>query len=150
VIMSTVQERFIYVSHKDSLEAFPDNNPSDFTVQLPAELAHIRNGKLALLEIEFSDLDRRTVNNIDQGVIVLCDAIDSLTCISQAELPALRRISFLNAKVKKNIINFSYEFKNPYYIHVKTDCLKYIRIKLDNCKLPITCNVTLLLHLKWF
>lgn len=89
-----MQGCFIYVSHKDNFEAFPDNNPSDFTVQLPTALCHIRDGKLALLEIEFSNIDRRAVNNNNQGLIVLCDVVDSLTCISQAELPALRRISF--------------------------------------------------------
>ena len=103
---------FIYLSSTDSPEFYPQNEPYEFTVELPENLNLEGNWHCALLSFS---------QPVSDDVTIFCDILD-YSFIQNTYKPVLHQIS-------EQDIYFS-DFPNLHYMKVKDSSIKRIKISI--------------------
>ena len=113
--------KHLFLSSKDSLDNYPNNTTSDFTIELKDKLTLDGTWECALREIKFAEED------LNEDCYIFTDiCVDSY--VLNNHLPVLRQISN------------SEKFVNPYYFQVNRKEIFSLRlyIRNQNLQLPST------------
>ena len=109
-------EHYLYVSSSDSKTIYPNNNPSEFRVELPTCLMLRGDWEIALIEFKFSH------SKTNDSALLL----DGCECsyINDSFRPVLR---FLESGTMHRIYN------NPIYISITRDMFERLHLILLPC-----------------
>ena len=134
-----MDQHFLFLSSQDSLNYYPDNQQSDFSVYLP-QVLHLEGvWTVALKEISLFNLAR-------QELIIYCNICED-SVVNAAKLPILKRLSL--PQNRNNPITLTYP--DSFYIPVKTKQISTVRIYIQKQGNSIKLgkgSTTCVLHLK--
>ena len=132
---------FIYLTHTDDIESFPENEVSDFQVNIkpPVKIGFDEIWSLAVTEINF------TPNSLEP--ILLCCNICQDSYVGNKQFPVLRK--FYPSSLGNTHF---YRYAFPYYVKTRPDTVQRLRLYLiDDKGKPLSFTDTALnctLHLR--
>jgi len=106
------QEHYIYVTSKDSLDIYPTNNVSNFTVVLPKRLHLFGDWQCSLTAITLPKIDAKNKPDL---IHVTCSVVGAVSIYASGSRQVLRTI-YLNRN-KRNYQN-AWTFTIPFYLPV--------------------------------
>ena len=105
------KEIFLYVNSKDSLSFHPENNPSDFTVELPEIINFNSCWVICLTEIYIRD-------DLTYPINIFCDICEQ--SIQDGELKSILKVIYPDC----------IQFSNLHYIPIKVSSVSRIRFSI--------------------
>ena len=102
---------YVYVSSEDSLNFHPENNPSDFTVELPEIINFKCNWVIALTEIYIRD-------DVAIPLNIYCDICEQ--SIQKGELKPILKVIYPDC----------IQFSNLHYIPIKVSSISRLRFSI--------------------
>ena len=134
-------DTYLYLSSSDSSSIHTSNIWYDFTVELPQPINLKGIWECALVEFQITTSTRG-----DQAFCV-CTNICQESCVGEAQLPILRRLSWVEKKKEAG-----FDFPRPHYLGVKLSTLKRIRVYITGLQGSVKADksgqVTCTLHLR--
>jgi hypothetical protein len=132
-----MEQHYLFLSSRDSLEAFPGNDVAEFVVQLPEALTLNGLWCCALKEFVISSKEKSTRD------FYICSDFSEDSFVGGQRFPVLRRV--------RRTSSGTYSFTDPFYMKVNRQYLNRLRIHIRGDKLePINIEgkIMLTIHLK--